>query len=98
MNLLFQELQSIIFVFNCFQLKMKVTTPEISWHERDPIYSVDIQPGNRSVRRLVSGGVDKFVRVSLLLNEYYNILSAINVWDFIILNVLVMWYCHERVC
>ncbi|WAR09325.1 CAF1B-like protein [Mya arenaria] len=43
--------------------KMKVTTPEISWHERDPIYSVDIQPGSRSVRRLVSGGVDKFVRI-----------------------------------
>lgn len=45
---------------------MKVTTPEISWHERDPIYSVDIQPGNRTVRRLVSGGVDKYVRVSLI--------------------------------
>lgn len=42
---------------------MKVTTPEISWHERDPIYSVDIQPGNRSIKRLASGGVDKFVRV-----------------------------------
>ena len=42
---------------------MKVTTPEISWHERDPIYSVDIQPGRRKIRRLVSGGVDKFVRV-----------------------------------
>ncbi|XP_053396041.1 chromatin assembly factor 1 subunit B-like [Mercenaria mercenaria] len=42
---------------------MKVTTPEISWHERDPIYSVDVQPGNRPVRRLVSGGVDKFVRI-----------------------------------
>ena len=42
---------------------MKVTTPEISWHERDPIYSVDIQPGRHKIRRLVSGGVDKFVRV-----------------------------------
>ncbi|XP_060565552.1 chromatin assembly factor 1 subunit B-like [Ruditapes philippinarum] len=42
---------------------MKVTTPEISWHERDPIYSVDVQPGNRAIKRLVSGGVDKFVRV-----------------------------------
>ena len=32
-------------------------------HERDPIYSVDIQPGRHKIRRLVSGGVDKFVRV-----------------------------------
>ena len=45
---------------------MKVTTPEISWHERDPIYSVDIQPGCRKIRRLVSGGVDKYVRVGIL--------------------------------
>ena len=43
---------------------MKVTVPEISWHERDPIYSVDIQPGNHAIKRLVSAGVDKFVRVS----------------------------------
>lgn len=42
---------------------MKVTVPEISWHERDPIYSVDIQPGNHVIKRLVSAGVDKFVRI-----------------------------------
>ena len=51
---------------------MKVTTPEISWHERDPIYSVDIQPGNRRIKRLVSGGVDKFVRVKLCYNIVYD--------------------------
>ena len=51
-----------------FQIStMKVTTPEISWHERDPIYSVDIQPGCHRIRRLVSGGVDKFVRVGLII-------------------------------
>ena len=43
---------------------MKVTTPEISWHERDPIYSVDFQPGNRKVKRIATTGVDKFIRVS----------------------------------
>lgn len=42
---------------------MKVTTPEISWHERDPIYSVDFQPGNRKIKRIATTGVDKFVRV-----------------------------------
>lgn len=45
---------------------MKVTTPEISWHERDPIYSVDFQPGNRKVKRIATTGVDKFIRVSIM--------------------------------
>ncbi|GAB1597834.1 chromatin assembly factor 1 subunit B-like, partial [Argonauta hians] len=43
--------------------KMKVVTPEISWHERDPVYSVDFQPGNHNIRRLATAGVDKFVRI-----------------------------------
>lgn len=43
---------------------MKVTTPEISWHERDPIYSIDYQPGKRKVKRIATTGVDKFIRVS----------------------------------
>ncbi|XP_050390036.1 chromatin assembly factor 1 subunit B [Patella vulgata] len=42
---------------------MKVITPEISWHEREPIYSVDFQPGNHKMCRLASGGVDKTVRI-----------------------------------
>jgi chromatin assembly factor 1 subunit B len=46
---------------------MKVTTPEISWHERDPIYSVDFQPGNRKIKRIATTGVDKFVRVRDIL-------------------------------
>lgn len=43
--------------------KMKVTTPEISWHERDPVYSADFQPGTRSIQRIVTAGVDKYARV-----------------------------------
>lgn len=47
---------------------MKVVTPEISWHEREPIYSVDVQPGSTcqgscTLRRLASCGVDRVVRV-----------------------------------
>lgn len=42
---------------------MKVVTPEISWHERDPIYAVDFQPGNHPIQRLATSGVDKFVRI-----------------------------------
>ncbi|KAH9500071.1 Chromatin assembly factor 1 subunit B [Bulinus truncatus] len=42
---------------------MKVITPEFSWHERDPVYSVDFQPGQWPIQRLASGGVDKIVRI-----------------------------------
>ncbi|GFR69494.1 chromatin assembly factor 1 subunit B [Elysia marginata] len=42
---------------------MKVVTPEISWHEREPIYSIDFQPGRWPIQRLASGGVDKIVRI-----------------------------------
>ena len=45
--------------------KMKVVTPEISWHDRDPVYSVDFQPGQTKMKRLATAGVDKFVRVSI---------------------------------
>nr|KAI8742304.1 chromatin assembly factor 1 subunit B-like [Biomphalaria glabrata] len=46
-----------------FRLNMKVITPEFSWHERDPVYSVDFQPGDWPIQRLASGGVDKIVRI-----------------------------------
>jgi hypothetical protein len=65
---------------------MKVTTPEISWHERDPIYSVDVQPGNRALKRLVSGGVDKFVRVTNAKRTLFY-LDAITL-SFILINIL----------
>ena len=46
---------------------MKVVTPEIAWHEREPIYSVDLQPlsGSSNLQRLASCGVDRVVRVRL---------------------------------
>ena len=46
---------------------MKTTTPEISWHGRDPIYSVDFQYIKGSIRRLASCGTDRNVRVSVLV-------------------------------
>ncbi|XP_062599442.1 chromatin assembly factor 1 subunit B-like [Saccostrea cucullata] len=42
---------------------MKVTTPEISWHERDPVYSADFQPGKHNIQRIVTAGVDKYARI-----------------------------------
>lgn len=53
---------------------MKCTIPEISWHNRDPVLSVDIQPkiagtptGKLDFNRLASGGTDSHVLVSFYL-------------------------------
>lgn len=42
---------------------MKCTIPEISWHNRDPVLSIDIQPGRNGEGpyRLASGGTDSHV-------------------------------------
>ncbi|XP_041351342.1 chromatin assembly factor 1 subunit B-like [Gigantopelta aegis] len=42
---------------------MKVVTPMICWHEREPIYSIDLQPGNHSIQRLATACVDKTLRM-----------------------------------
>ncbi|XP_040279046.1 chromatin assembly factor 1 subunit B [Bufo bufo] len=42
---------------------MKVITCEISWHNREPVYSVDFQHGNHKYNRLASAGVDTAVRL-----------------------------------
>lgn len=53
--------------------KMKCTIPEISWHNRGPVLSVDVQMGTwksstgEKFWRLASGGADSHVLVSLFL-------------------------------
>ncbi|PIK43824.1 putative chromatin assembly factor 1 subunit B-like [Apostichopus japonicus] len=42
---------------------MKIDTPEISWHSRQPMYSLDIQPGKSEVKRLATGSTDANVRI-----------------------------------
>ncbi|XP_044143715.1 chromatin assembly factor 1 subunit B [Bufo gargarizans] len=42
---------------------MKVITCEISWHNREPVYSVDFQHGNHKYNRMASAGVDTAVRL-----------------------------------
>ncbi|XP_074642956.1 chromatin assembly factor 1 subunit B-like [Tubulanus polymorphus] len=43
---------------------MKLVTPEISWHNRDPIYSIDFQHDkNGEITRLVTSGTDKNIRI-----------------------------------
>lgn len=51
-------------------IRMKCTIPEISWHNRDPVLSVDIQPkpldgDKNNTIRLASGGSDSHVLVCL---------------------------------
>lgn len=46
---------------------MKCVIPEISWHNRDPVLSVDIQPLVNNFYRLASGGGDCHVLVSFFL-------------------------------
>lgn len=47
---------------------MKCVIPEISWHNRDPVLSIDIQPkrsnDSTDIYRLASGGTDSHVLVS----------------------------------
>ncbi|XP_072178503.1 chromatin assembly factor 1 subunit B-like [Diadema setosum] len=42
---------------------MKVETPEISWHGRDPVYSIDFQPGSHSLCRIATASTDTNVQV-----------------------------------
>lgn len=47
---------------------MKCTIPEISWHNRDPVLSIDIQPkfeDKNEFYRLATGGTDSHVLVRL---------------------------------
>ena len=51
-------------------------TPEVVWHEKQPILSVDFH----SSGRLASGGADNFVRVSALINVTRRISSNSQIW------------------
>ena len=43
---------------------MKITIPEISWHNRDPVFSLDIQPNPQDgLYRLATAGSDTHVVV-----------------------------------
>ncbi|XP_065202703.1 chromatin assembly factor 1 subunit B [Planococcus citri] len=51
---------------------MKCLTPEIAWHNRDPVFSIDIQPRavNENVYRLASGGSDTHILIWYIHYEY----------------------------
>jgi len=59
------------------RLIMKYVMPEISWHGRDPLYSVDLQCSCGPIRRLATCGTDRVVRVhSFVLLESRNVTVA----------------------
>lgn len=49
---------------------MKFAIPEISWHNRDPVLSVDFQPKAEANEplRLATGGTDSHVLVTELMS------------------------------
>lgn len=57
---------------------MKCLIPEISWHNRDPVLSVDIQPkplqGDNKIR-LASGGYDSHVLVRIKMGLFHQYLQ-----------------------
>ncbi|GFQ95064.1 chromatin assembly factor 1 subunit B [Trichonephila clavata] len=48
---------------------MKCQIPQISWHSRDPVLSIDFQPGKRNVQRLASGGTDSHVLIWYITHQ-----------------------------
>jgi chromatin assembly factor 1 subunit B len=49
---------------------MKCAIPEISWHNRDPVLSIDLQPqSSDGILRLATGGTDSHVLASYSLRQ-----------------------------
>ncbi|GFY59559.1 chromatin assembly factor 1 subunit B [Trichonephila inaurata madagascariensis] len=48
---------------------MKCQIPQISWHSRDPVLSIDFQPGKRNIQRLASGGTDSHVLIWYITHQ-----------------------------
>ena len=55
---------------------MKVTIPEIAWHNRDPVFSADFSQGDGFQWRMATAGADSDVKV-LMLNSTSKILWLI---------------------
>lgn len=51
---------------------MKLASPEISWHNRDPVLSVHFQPDvEDGYYRLATGGSDSHVFVNAIIFDYF---------------------------
>ena len=50
---------------------MKVTIPEIAWHNKDPVFSADFSLGDNAQWRLATAGADSDVKVTSKLLEIF---------------------------
>ncbi len=76
---------------------MRFFTPEVAWHNRDPVFSVDIQQDKVSnhVYRLASGGADAHIVVRVFLLKFiftYTIMSDYNIGIIIDLVRRIRYY------
>ena len=55
---------------------MKVTIPEIAWHNRDPVFSADFSMGEGSHWRMATAGADSDVKVHTPAYKSKNIHST----------------------
>lgn len=64
---------------------MKCFTPEIAWHNRDPVLCVDIHVDkvSTSVYRLVSGGADTHIVIWYIKYDYSNDSKGISQIDYV---------------
>lgn len=67
---------------------MKLVTPEIAWHNRDPIYACDLQPPQEEdeLQRLATCGPDSVIRVSKIFKrtkilKYLHICNMFQMWN-----------------
>lgn len=76
---------------------MKCVIPEISWHNRDPVLSVDIQPKpleNDDKIRLASGGYDSHVLVCIK----YKTTFLFQRWNFLFVAVISFSLICKIIC
>lgn len=69
---------------------MKFAIPEISWHNRDPVLSVDFQPKAAAgdPLRLATGGTDSHVLVCHFVLKNVNIKFLTNVLLYLYKNIV----------
>ena len=72
---------------------MKVTVPEVSFHNRDPVLSVDLQHNSRDdITRMATGGTDTHVIVSdtFVMTLYARSVTQVTFWCVIVCDTCVI--------
>ena len=75
---------------------MKVATPEISWYEREPIYSVDLQPISGNFQRLASC-IGRIVRVwlgAIIVGLW--VTASVSVCILVNIISIILCVCHTE--